>query len=192
MPAQATVRFMVHTLLRNLLNQFSDMAQMILFGANDACLPGSEPDSQHVPLDIYKANLRRIIKYASNATAQTQPLRMILVTPPPINEYALEVTDAAKGVLHRRRTAEHTMMYADACKSVGQELEISVLDLWALCIKGAQYQPGDLLPGSKKVARNQYLDQVLSDGNCKRSSCVGKDPHQSRPPPQPCRISAAV
>lgn len=165
---------------------------MILFGANDACLPGSEPDCQHVPLDIYKANLRRIIKHASDATAQTQPPGVILVTPPPINEYALEVTDAAKGVLGRRRTAEHTMMYADACKSVGRELEVSVLDLWALCMEGARYQPGNLLPGSKKVERNQYLDQVLSDGKYKRSPCVGKDTHQSRLTPQPCRISAAI
>lgn len=117
-----------------------------------------------MPLDIYKANLRKIINHTCNTTAQTQTTRVILVTPPPINEYALEDSDAAKGVFGRRRTAEHTMMYADACKSVGRELDISVLDLWALCMKEAQCENGDLLPGSKKVERNRYLDQVLSDG----------------------------
>ncbi|KAL9015278.1 MAG: hypothetical protein Q9173_000076 [Seirophora scorigena] len=134
--------------------------QMILFGANDACLPGSEL-GQHVPLEVYKNNLRRIIRHPS---IQTQSPRLILVTPPPVNEYACEESDAAKGIVGTRRTAEHTMAYADACQRVGQDLGVPVIDLWDWCIRIAKYEPGHPLPGSKRVKRNSYLDEVLSDG----------------------------
>lgn len=133
---------------------------MILFGANDACLPGSE-SGQHVPLEVYKNNLRRIIRHPS---IQTQSPRLILVTPPPVNEYACEESDAAKGIVGTRRTAEHTMAYADACQRVGQDLGVPVIDLWDWCIRMAKYEPGHPLPGSKRVERNGYLDEVLSDG----------------------------
>lgn len=133
---------------------------MILFGANDACLPGSE-SGQHVPLELYKENLRRIIRHPM---VQAQHPRLILVTPPPVNEYALEESDAAKGIFGIRRTAEHTMAYANACTEVGRELGVFVSDLWTWCMTGACYEPGDPLPGSKKTARNTFLDQVLLDG----------------------------
>lgn len=58
---------------------------MLLFGANDACLPGSE-SGQHIPLETYKGNLRRIIQHPA---VQIHQPHLILVTPPPVNEYAL-------------------------------------------------------------------------------------------------------
>ncbi|KAI4118403.1 MAG: hypothetical protein LQ345_001516 [Seirophora villosa] len=137
-----------------------DGRRMILFGANDACLPGSE-SGQHVPLEVYKNNLRRIIRHPS---VQAQSPRLILVTPPPVNEYACEESDAAKGIVGTRRTAEHTMAYADACQRVGQDLGVPVIDLWDWCIRIAKYEPGHPLPGSKRVERNGYLDEVLADG----------------------------
>lgn len=130
---------------------------MILFGANDACLHGSE---QHVPLEIYKDNLRRIMKHV---TVQSQNPRLILVTPPPVNEYAIEVSDAAKGIVGRR-TAEHTMAYVEACRQVGEDLGVGVIDLWGWCMAKAKHKLGDPLPGSKKTERNGFLDEVLSDG----------------------------
>lgn len=133
---------------------------MVFLGANDACLPGCD---QHVPLETYKENLRKIIQHPA---IQAQDPCLILVTPPPVNEYALEETDAAVGRPSIRRTAEHTKLYADACSEVGRSLGIFVLDLWSWIMTAAGYKPGpyETLPGSKQTARNGYLDRVLSDG----------------------------
>ncbi|KAL8783938.1 MAG: hypothetical protein Q9213_004268 [Squamulea squamosa] len=133
---------------------------MILFGANDACLPGSDY-GQHVPLDLYRQNLRGIIQHSS-VTAQKP--RLILVTPPPIEEYTLEAAEAAKGIPGVRRTAENTMQYAEACKGVGQDLGLVVLDLWSIFMNAAGYEPGKPLPGSKKTEKSPVLNRLLSDG----------------------------
>ena len=106
--------------------------QMIFFGANDACLPRSQ-SSQHVPLERYKDNLQSIIQHP---LVQIQHPRLILVTPPPVNEYAIGESDSAKGILWKRRTAEHTKLYADACREVGQSLGVLVLDMWSRIMSG--------------------------------------------------------
>ena len=91
---------------------------MIFFGANDACLPNSSTN-QHVPLPEYAENLRKIIALAKE---WAPGVRIILVTPPPVNEYQLEESDKAKyGITEPRRTAEHTRRYADMCNRVGKE-----------------------------------------------------------------------
>ncbi|KAL8689932.1 MAG: hypothetical protein Q9218_004510 [Villophora microphyllina] len=133
---------------------------MVFFGANDACLPGSDSD-QHVPVETYSQNLRNIILHP---TVVAQKPYLILVTPPPVDEYSLEISDAAKGVIGTRRTAEHTKLYADACKDVGESLSLVVLDLWSIFMKAAGYVPGKPLPGSKKADKNATLHQLLSDG----------------------------
>ena len=100
-PDQATVKFM-----------------MIFFGANDACLPSSSTN-QHVPLPDYAANLRKIVQMARD---WAPGIRIILVTPPPVNEYQLETFENVRyGVTEPRRTAEHTRRYADMCSRVGKE-----------------------------------------------------------------------
>ncbi|KAL9598595.1 MAG: hypothetical protein Q9179_003848 [Wetmoreana sp. 5 TL-2023] len=133
---------------------------MLLFGSNDACLPGSD-SGQHVPLETYKTNLRKIIQHQ---TVKNQNPRLILVTPPPVDEYSLETSDAAKGILGTRRTAEHTKLYADACREVGQDLGLVVLDLWSMFMEAAGFKPGEPLPGSKKTKKSAVLDLLLSDG----------------------------
>ncbi|KAL8949171.1 MAG: hypothetical protein Q9222_004703 [Ikaeria aurantiellina] len=140
---QASVRFM-----------------MIFFGANDACLPDSY-SGQHVPLAIYKRNLRDIIQHQ---TVANHDPHIILVTPPPVDEYAVEIAEAAKGIFKIRGTADHTKLYADACKEVGQHLGLTVLDLWSTFMKAAGYEPGEPLPGSKKTGKNAVLGRLLSDG----------------------------
>ena len=100
-PEQATVRFLT-----------------IFFGANDACLPGS-PTGQHVPLKEYTSNLRRLIQMARDAFPG---VRIMLISPPPVNEYQLEASDLVKyGMTEPRRTAEHTKRYAEACRDVRAE-----------------------------------------------------------------------
>ena len=89
---------------------------------------------------------------------------MILITPPPVDEYRLEESDPYNGVPERLRTAEHTKLYADACREVGAEVGVEVLDLWSIFIAKAGYKDGQPLPGSKKTERNSVLGELLRDG----------------------------
>ena len=122
------------------------------------------PDSstrQHVSLTRYKQNLRDIL---GHTTITVQQPRMILITPPPVDEYRLEEPDPYNGVPERLRTAEHTKQYADACREVGAEVGVEVLDLWSIFIAEAGYKEGEPLPGSKKAERNSVLGELLRDG----------------------------
>ncbi|KAL6717055.1 hypothetical protein ACLMJK_004969 [Lecanora helva] len=132
----------------------------VFFGANDACLPGSS-SNQHVPLERFKQNLRDIVKHPS---VIAQDPRIILVSPPPVNEYRLEETDLLEGLTDPRRTAEHTKQYADATREVGAELGLHVLDIWSIFMSMTGWKEGQDLVGSKKVERSKVLDSLLADG----------------------------
>jgi len=96
---------------------------------------------------------------------------VILITTPPVDEYALEATDILKGSTGVTRTAEHTKKYADACREVGLEIGATMVDLWTTIMARAGWQTGDALPGSKSVPRNLVLRDVLRDG---RSTSSGR------------------
>lgn len=123
-------------------------------------MPGSSSD-QHVPLDKFKRNLRAIVNHTS---VIAQKPEMILITPPPVNEYKLEESDLVKGLTDPRRTAEHTKKYADATRQVGADLNVVVLDIWSIFMAKAGWKDGDPLVGSKKVARSEVLENLLADG----------------------------
>ena len=114
-----------------------------------------------MPLNDYKQYLKAIVQHPS-VTAQKP--RLILITPPPVNEYKLEESDLVKGLTDPRRTAEHTKRYADACREVGKELGVAVLDIWSIMMAKAGWREGEPLVGSKKVARNEVLEGLLIDG----------------------------
>ncbi|KAH8696064.1 GDSL Lipase/Acylhydrolase family protein [Talaromyces proteolyticus] len=131
----------------------------VFFGANDAALPHS---IQHVPLDQYKQNLKALLEHP---LTKAQNPKIIVITPPPINEYQLEITDFKKGIVGPpRRTAKTTKMYADACRDVAKSLGIPVADLWAAFMNAAQWKPGQPLAGSKESPVNERLASLLSDG----------------------------
>ena len=134
--------------------------QTVFFGANDACLPGSHTD-QHVPLEFFKQNLIDILKHSS---VIAQKPRLILVTPPPVNEYQLEEWGLREGITKPVRTAEYTKRYADATREIGDELGVTVLDIWSIFMKMTGWQDGEPLVGSKKVARSEILENLLVDG----------------------------
>lgn len=81
-----------------------------------------------------------------------------------MDEYRLEETNIYKGVAERQRTAEHTKQYADACREVGAEVGVVVLDLWSVFMAEAGWKEGEPLPGSKKADRSRVLGELLSDG----------------------------
>lgn len=64
----------------------------------------------------------------------------------------------------RQRTAEHTKMYADACREIGKELGVPVLDLWSVFMAEAGWRKGEPLAGSIINERNKVLGELLHDG----------------------------
>lgn len=86
---------------------------------------------------------------------------MLLIAPPPIDEYQLD-----SGFLAGSRTATITKQYADACCQVAREEEnVEVLDVWTELMNKIGWdssQPG--LPGSKDVPRNPKLAAHFVDG----------------------------
>ena len=114
-----------------------------------------------MPLAEYSQNLKDILTH--KLVAVHKP-RLILITPPPINEYQLEDGDRERGFVEASRTAEHTRTYAIACRHIGKELDVPVLDLWAAMMAKAGWKEGEKLVGSKAAPRNEILDSMLSDG----------------------------
>ncbi|RJE18371.1 hypothetical protein PHISCL_09291 [Aspergillus sclerotialis] len=130
----------------------------VFFGANDACLPGND---KHVPLPTFKENLKTIIHHP--ATVVQNP-RILLITPPPINEYQLEGFDESKGEVHPTRTAKYTKLYAEAVREVGSELKVPVADVWTAFMKAAGWEEGKELPGSRDLPNSDVLQELLTDG----------------------------
>ncbi|KAL1998670.1 hypothetical protein VTN02DRAFT_5769 [Thermoascus thermophilus] len=130
----------------------------IFFGANDSILPGFY---QHVPLEEYKENLTAIIKHPAT---RAQDPKILLLTPPPVNEYQLATLDLQKGFPSPSRTASNTKRYADACREVAGSLGVPVVDIWTAFMKAAGWQEGQPLPGSKEIPNNAVLEGLLSDG----------------------------
>ncbi|KAJ0603778.1 putative SGNH hydrolase-type esterase domain, SGNH hydrolase superfamily [Helianthus annuus] len=59
------------------------VATTVFFGANDAALTGRYSERQHVPLDEYKENLRKIVRHLKECSPT---MLIVLITPPPIDE----------------------------------------------------------------------------------------------------------
>ncbi|KAI3454485.1 hypothetical protein Pfo_011148 [Paulownia fortunei] len=57
------------------------VAVTIFFGANDAALLGGTGKRQHVPVEEYKENLRRMVQHIKNWSPNTL---VVLITPPPL------------------------------------------------------------------------------------------------------------
>jgi isoamyl acetate esterase len=131
--------------------------QIIFFGANDAALKQEDILNQHVPLKEYKENLKAIINHS---TVTAHGTRVLLITPPPIDEYILDKNPDLRG----SRKAEVTQQYAIACKEVGQSLNVPVVDLWSKMIEAVGWDPRQKVPGSKEAPKNDKLGDLLNDG----------------------------
>ncbi|KAI9733734.1 MAG: hypothetical protein M1818_007148 [Claussenomyces sp. TS43310] len=139
---------------------------LILFGANDACLQSS-PTRQHVHLETFSRNLRALIDHPQ-VTAHKP--RIILVTPPPIEETECEAVDAEKGYSLSRHVAV-TAEYAQAVRDIGESAgdHVVVLDLWRTIMDEAVKQTdldktSPMLPGTRELGTNDYLKSIMPDG----------------------------
>ncbi|XP_031372538.1 GDSL esterase/lipase At5g62930-like [Punica granatum] len=93
------------------------VATTVFFGANDAALLGRSSESQHVPIEEYKDNLRKIACHLK----ECNPTMLIaLITPPPVDEER-----------NYARTNEATGTYAKGCIEVAKELGLFSVDLWS-------------------------------------------------------------
>lgn len=117
--------------------------------------------NQHVPVEQYKANLQTIIQHP--ATIAQNP-RIILITPPPINEYQLEDFDAEKNTPHPSRTASTAKKYALAAQEVGATLNVPVVDIWSAFMKTTGWQEGQPLIGSRNAPSNETFAGLFTDG----------------------------
>jgi len=136
--------------------------QFVFFGANDASLPGAL-NKQHIPLDQYKKNLETIIRHPRVAAHNP---RVILITPPPIDEHSMAVANPGQKL---ERVAATTKAYADAVCEVGEKLHVPVVNLWNVFMARTgwtadAWKTGDHLPGSTSLAQHDALVELLSDG----------------------------
>ncbi|OAY66406.1 GDSL esterase/lipase [Ananas comosus] len=81
-------------------------ATTIFFGANDAALQGRTSERQHVPVDEYRENLRKIIHHLKECSPS---MVVVLITAPPVDEkgreeYAhdgLHLTAEGNAIVHK-------------------------------------------------------------------------------------------
>ncbi|CAB4473795.1 SGNH hydrolase [Rhizophagus irregularis] len=118
---------------------------IIFFGANDAAI---QPSVQHVSLEKYKENLKQMINIIKDPDSpyHSPETRILLVTPPPLNE---EARVKHKGLKDRK--SDVTAKYAQACVDLANELNVPVLNLWKLMT-------------DKVTLTNVTLNDLLSDG----------------------------
>ncbi|KAI8099006.1 SGNH hydrolase [Halteromyces radiatus] len=107
----------------------------IFFGANDAALPFSP---QHVPLDRYRTNLTTMIKMIKDSASPfyNPNMRLILITPPPVNESQWKKRCDENGD-EMSRSAEITQKYASMVGQVGEEQQVVVINLWSRLMEKA-------------------------------------------------------
>jgi lysophospholipase L1-like esterase len=101
----------------------------IFFGANDGSLPFCP---QHVPVDRYKSNTKAMIDMVRNTDSiyYNPKMRIILITPPPVNEVQWEKHCESQGNKLNRTNAS-VRKYVDCIKDIGRETNIPVADIWS-------------------------------------------------------------
>ncbi|KAJ4973091.1 hypothetical protein NE237_006265 [Protea cynaroides] len=124
------------------------VATTIFFGANDAALLGRNSERQHVPVEEYKENLRRMVHHLKKCSPT---MLIVLITPPPVDEEGrLEYARSVYGenaVKLAERTNEMAGVYAKQCVELARELGLPSIDLW-----------------SKMQETEEWRKKFLSDG----------------------------
>ncbi|KAL7789932.1 SGNH hydrolase [Trichoderma ceciliae] len=140
---------------------------IILLGANDAVLP-LETTSQHVPLEAYKENLGKII---NDARIRAHNPKIMLVTPPPVDEIKLKVLDVEQGHATAIRRSAVSASYAEKAREVARENPgVILIDLWqaimdeAISMSPEDYRAGGPWLGSPENGKQGGLDKLLPDG----------------------------
>uniref|UniRef100_K7MTI7 SGNH hydrolase-type esterase domain-containing protein n=1 Tax=Glycine max TaxID=3847 RepID=K7MTI7_SOYBN len=100
---------------------------IVYFGGNDSLLPHPSGLGQHVPLQEYIENMRKIAIHLKSLSKKT---RLIFLGAPPVNEAQIYGTSVLQG--QRLRNNESCRIYSEACLELCREMNIMAIDLW-LC-----------------------------------------------------------
>lgn len=152
------------------VRKHANTRKLILLGTNDSSLPLSGT-GQHVDLQTYKSNLRKII---THPTVTAHHPTIILVTPPPINEVHLEEEDFKKGFASLSRHQSVTAQYASAVRELVDEFQghnVLLVDLWdAIMREATKLTPGfpgnseRVMLGTRTKGDSWALRSLLIDG----------------------------
>ncbi|KAK7339878.1 hypothetical protein VNO77_20564 [Canavalia gladiata] len=99
---------------------------IVYFGGNDSLLPHPSGLGQHVPLQEYIENMRKIATHLKSLSKKT---RIIFLSAPPVNEAQIYGNRVLPG--QRLRTNESCRIYSEACLELCREMNIKGIDLWS-------------------------------------------------------------
>lgn len=124
------------------------VATTIFFGANDAALFGRNSERQHVPVEEYRNNLKRMVQHLKKLSPT---MLVVLITPPPIDEdgrmeYAKSLY-GEKAMKLPERTNEMTGVYARQCIETAKDLGVLSIDLWSKMLETEGWQKKFLSDG---------------------------------------------
>lgn len=141
---------------------------VVLLGANDACLP-LPTNHQRVPMDEFRRNLTSII---THPTITSHKPKILLVTPPPLDEIHLTKLDLASGHPSATRKAKNSAAYSQAVRDIAAEHSdtVTLIDLWkGLMDRAVEKTPGfdpssGVMLGDPECGLRGYLEHLLPDG----------------------------
>ncbi|KAI3837696.1 hypothetical protein MKW98_027055 [Papaver atlanticum] len=180
--------FLLQTLLVGYTNP--PVAVTIFFGANDAALLGRTSERQHVPVEEYKENLRKIVCHFKELSPA---MLVVIITPPPINEegrneYARSLYgDKAREL--SERTNEVTGVYAKQCIELAKELGVYSINLWSKMQETEGWQKKFLSDGLHLTAEgnaivHEEVVRVFSEGGLDATQLASDYPHHSEIDPK--------
>ncbi|KAL6493789.1 hypothetical protein OROGR_031698 [Orobanche gracilis] len=131
------------------------LAVTVFFGANDASLPDRNSAFQHVPLDEYKRNLLAIVAFFKKKWPST---RIILITPPPIDEEARLRNPYAENPMGLpERTNEAASQYAKTCVEVADECGLPAINLCEMMQQFPDWRKAHLSDGLHLAEKGNKL-----------------------------------
>lgn len=126
------------------------------------------PTNQHCPIDQYKENLGKIISHPS---IKAHAPKILLVTPPPLDEIKHGDLTREDGLEDPLREHVVSAAYSEKAREVARENPgVVLIDLWqalmdkAIELTPADYQSGGPWLGSLKNGKSGGLDTLLPDG----------------------------
>lgn len=122
-----------------------------------------------MPLHVFEENLRRLVTHPR--IQAHEDIRVLLITPPPIDEWGFDHWDEPGRSARKAVTAQQ---YAEGVRKVGKAMGVAVVDLWTTCMEEATVGWNAslstargverLMPGDKRAERSGVLARLLYDG----------------------------
>lgn len=131
----------------------------ILFESNDACCSEAQI-GQHMSLNEYRKNL---IKFLTHPAIEAHKPRLILITPPPVEERRLEHRVKYQGYTKFNRSNERTKKYVAILREVARGIDLACLDLWSVFMEKAGWKEGEPLCGTIHMPENTMFRGLILD-----------------------------